>query len=82
MSKKEIIKVQVNSEALAASLKIKTGQTVDVECRRGVPLSAFWRNRLADAKLVDKKGKRIDNSIEVLNNTATSEKKSAPSADK
>lgn len=70
MSKKESIKVTVLCAALAMALGVKTGATVDVETRQGVPVSKFWRNRFTDAP--------IDKAIEVANNTPKRKPLKAP----
>lgn len=43
------MKVTVNNEALAATLGVKAGDKVDVECKGGVPINREWRNRFKDS---------------------------------
>ena len=45
------MKVTVNNEALAGVLGIKAGGKVEVECKNGVPVDRYWRNRFRDATI-------------------------------
>ena len=49
--KTTVMKVTVNNEALAKTLGVKPGGTVDATCKNGVPVNREWRNRLKDAKI-------------------------------
>lgn len=45
------MKVKINNKALAKTLNLKLDDTVDVECKNGVPINREWRNRIKDAKI-------------------------------
>lgn len=45
------MKVTVNNKALAATLGVNAGDTVDVECKNGVPINREWRNRFKDSAI-------------------------------
>jgi len=45
------MKVTVNNEALAGTLGVKPGDTIEVKCKHGVPVTREWRNRFKDAKI-------------------------------
>ena len=49
----EKVKVKVNNAALAATLGVKPGAIVGVDCKGGVPVNREWRNRFKDAKVDD-----------------------------
>ncbi len=65
---KQKMKVKVNSTALAGLLGVKPGDSVDIECKRGVPVSKEWRNRLKDAK--------IDECVSLVDNKRKTTKES------
>lgn len=44
------MKVKIKNAALAKTLNLKLDDTVDVECKNGVPINREWRNRIKDAK--------------------------------
>lgn len=67
MSKKESIEVCVHTEALANVLGVKSGDTLTIQCRNGVPVSREWRNRLKDAE--------VDGCVSIVHNTGSKSKK-------
>lgn len=58
--------VTIKNEGLATALGKKVGDQVKVECRGGIPVDKYWRQRLKDAEL--------DGSVEVKQNKTKSKK--------
>ena len=50
MSKTEKVSVTIESEALAKALGVSKGAKTNVECRDGVPIDQYWRNRFKDSE--------------------------------
>lgn len=66
MKRSTNVTVTIESGELAATFGLKAGATVQVPCKRGVPVNREWRNRFRDAK--------IDGCISFPQNTPKSKK--------
>ena len=55
---KKKLKIKVINEALAATLNLKAGAIVEIDCKGGVPINREWRNRLSDSE--------IDGCVEIV----------------